>query len=127
MKRPPVFLNMLQIRFPLTAIASILHRLSGLALFFLIPGLLWVFKRTLDSEQSFLRMQEWFSYGCIKVVVWLFLVGLLYHLLAGIRHLYMDMGWFESRKAGTFTASTVIILALVGAIGFGLTLWGVSL
>lgn len=108
MRKRPVFLNILQIRLPMTAVVSILHRISGLGLFILLPGLFCVWQNSLSSRESFLSVQTYLGQVWVKALVWLFLAGLFYHLFAGVRHLVMDCGVLESRKHSKITARLVL-------------------
>lgn len=119
----PVYLNLLQIQFPAPAIISILHRASGVVLFLMLPLLLWLLSRSLASSDSFNRLHQSLMHPLLKLVIWTTLSALLYHLLAGIRHLLMDAGIGESLKGGRFTAYTVAIISAIGIILLGVWLW----
>jgi succinate dehydrogenase / fumarate reductase cytochrome b subunit len=123
-KKPrPVNLNLFSFHYPITAIASILHRISGVILFLFVPFLVWALNLTLASPDDFSIVQHTLNLPVIKFLVWIFLSGLLYHLLAGMRHLVMDFGIGESLRGGRFGAWAVTILSVVLAILLGLWLW----
>lgn len=122
-KPRPVNLRLTTMKFPMTAIVSILHRVSGLILFLFLPFLLWVFSLSLSSAESFATVQSYFQDTSIKFLVWVFLSGLVYHLFAGIRHLIMNFGIGESLKGGRIGATIVIALAAIIAIILGIWLW----
>ena len=94
----PVNLDLTTVKFPLPAITSILHRISGVALFFGIGVVLYLLQLSLESEAGFERVTELFRATPVKLVVWLILTGLLYHLIAGIKHLLMDWGSVKAEK-----------------------------
>ena len=94
----PVNLDLTTVKFPLPAITSIFHRISGVALFFSIGVVLYLLQLSLESEAGFERVTELFRATPVKLMVWLILTGLLYHLIAGIKHLLMDWGLGESRE-----------------------------
>lgn len=119
----PMNLNLFTIKFPVMAIASILHRASGILVFLFIPLVLWWMQQSLLSEQDFNALLVHLNSSAIKYVVWIFLAGLLYHLFAGIRHLIMDMGYCESLKLGRFTSYLVMGISLVFIILAGVWLW----
>ncbi len=119
----PVNLNLMTMRFPLTAIVSILHRISGFLIFLFIPFVLWIFSRSLNSPESFFNVQSDFQMSWVKVLLWLFLSGFTYHLIAGIRHLIMVAGIGESLKGGRWGARITLCLAIGMAIIFGVWLW----
>jgi succinate dehydrogenase / fumarate reductase cytochrome b subunit len=120
----PVFLDLTKIKFPLMAIVSILHRFSGFILFLMIPLMLWAVDCSLDSERGFLMIQGLIIDSAIgKIITWLVLAALAYHVLAGIRHLLMDWGWFESLEGGRISSIIVFISVGVVAILLGVWLW----
>lgn len=112
----PVNLDLTTVKFPLPAITSILHRISGVALFFGIGVVLYLLQLSLESEAGFERVTELFRATPVKLMVWLILAGLLYHLIAGIKHLLMDWGFGESREGALRGAQVTLILALVAAV-----------
>lgn len=118
-KKRPVNLDLTTIKFPLPAIVSILHRISGVILFLLIPLLLWVLDASLFSENSFDAVQSVVMMGIVKLIIWLCMAALIYHLFAGIRHLFMDTGCGETlpsaRRSGKIVfAATIIVMILLG-------------
>jgi succinate dehydrogenase / fumarate reductase cytochrome b subunit len=123
MKKRPVNLDLRTMKMPSTAIVSILHRASGFILFFFIPLFLWGLQQSLASEAKFNNIQHLFNNGFLKFVVWFFVSGLLYHLVAGIRHLLMDLGIGESHKGGRMGATLVLIISAILIVGLGVWLW----
>lgn len=119
----PVNLDLFSMKFPAMAIASILHRISGILLFLLMPAMLYLLDQSLHSEASFSQMQILLANPLWKLVVWAFGSSLIYHLLAGIRHVLMDIGFGEHLSAGRKSAGLVILLAVVLAILWGVWLW----
>lgn len=119
----PKNLNLITIRFPLPAIVSILHRVSGLALFFLLPIFLWLFSYSLLSEQNFNTIQTFLSSPWMKFIIWVLLAPLCYHFVAGIRHLLMDMHVGETLKSGRMLARFTMIASIVLIILVGVWLW----
>jgi len=85
--------------FPLTAIASIMHRVAGIALFMFIPFVLYFFKLSLESESSFDMAKVLISQFHIKIFLFLMYFVFLYHLFSGIKHMIMDIGYFETKDA----------------------------
>ena len=119
----PVNLDLRTFRFPITAIISILHRISGFLLALLIPFLLWGLQTSLDSYDGFDTMQDCFSSIGSRIVLWLVLSMLWYHLIAGIRHVLMDFGIGETKEGGRHGAFCVIALAAIAVILTGVWLW----
>ena len=112
-KKHPVNLNLLSIKFPITAITSILHRLSGVFLFLLIPIILYIWSYSLTSSLHFANVQAWLGSWGVKILLWLLLAALIYHLVAGIRHLIMDLGYGESKTSGPRGARAVLIVSVI--------------
>lgn len=118
----PKNLNLFTIYFPIPAIVSILHRISGVFLFFLIPFILWALEFSL-TENGFDTLNEWSGYVFVKIVFWLLLVPFCYHLIAGIRHLFSDIHIGESLKAGRLTALLTFIISAILLILAGIWIW----
>ena len=122
-RKPPVNLDLRTIAFPPMAIASILHRLSGIALFLLLPVMLCLLQCSLKNADSFAAVQLRLANVSIKLVVWAFLAALVYHLIAGIRHMVMDLGYGEEVATGRRSAIFVIALAVILTILLGIWIW----
>ena len=119
-------------RLPAAGWVSILHRISGALMFVLLPFIIWVFDKSVSSEISFAKFKSalnlgvgiypgWFIQLTLLALIWAY----LHHLIAGLRHLYMDATHSVSREFGrssaVFTLSASIVLTvLLGAKLFGL-------
>ena len=122
-KQRPINLDLRTIKFPIPAIISILHRISGLALFFMIPFALCALALSLRSAEGFHTITTAFDCLWVKALVWLMLAGLIYHLVAGVRHLLMDLGIGDSLAAGRLSAKLVFIISIVLIVAVGSWLW----
>lgn len=122
-KKRPVNLDLWTIKFPIMAIASILHRISGFIIFFLIPLSLWALQESLRSAAGFNAVSDCLQNPVLKFILWAFLVALIYHLLAGIRHLFMDIGIGETLSGSRRTVITVFVLTLILIVLTGWWLW----
>ncbi|MBW3140320.1 succinate dehydrogenase cytochrome b556 subunit [Ferrimonas balearica] len=123
-KQRPVYLDLQQIQFPATAIASILHRVSGVILFVSIAVLLWLLATSLGSAQGFATVSEIMNSLIAKFVVWGILTALAYHFCGGIRHLLMDMGHFEgSMESGNNSARAAMAITVILSVIAGIWLW----
>ena len=109
----PKFLNLLKIRLPITGIASINHRLSGLILFLSIPVSLYLFQLSLVSETGYTEMLAWFSSPIVKVVLILLTWSFVHHLFAGFRFLLIDQNIGVSLSAARKTAWFVVFAAVI--------------
>ena len=119
----PVNLDLMTMRFPVSAIASLLHRASGMALFVAIGFLLWALSTSLDSPEGFALVQAVLTHPLAKLVAWGIASFVVYHLFAGIKHLFMDAGFFESLEGGTLASQAVLGLSLIGVVLVGVWIW----
>ena len=96
------------------AIASILHRISGIVVFLLIPVLLYILQGSLASEADFNAIKD-SVFGAFlgRFVVFAALAGLIFHFFAGIKHLLMDFGIAENLESGRTMATATIAVAAV--------------
>ena len=119
-------------RLPPAGIVSILHRISGLILFLLMPFIIWMFDTSVSSEYSFANFTHVFSAGVgfvpgwfVKLVALAIIWSYLHHFIAGLRHLWMDINHAVSKEFGhssalvTLTLGTLLTLALAAKL-FGL-------
>ncbi len=123
MDKRPVNLDISTIKLPITALASITHRVSGVILLGAVLILLWMLGVSLESEQGFEFIQELLGSIVAKLIIWAILAALAYHFVAGIRHLIMDMGFWESLEGGQLSAKISIFLSVVLIILLGVWVW----
>lgn len=122
-KQRPVNLELNTIRLPASAIASILHRISGVIMLVTLGFLVWLFALSLSSPEGFAQASDIVAYPLVKFVVWGILTAIGYHLLAGLRHLVMDLGYWEELVSGNISAKVVIALGVVWSVLAGVWLW----
>lgn len=115
----PKNLNLWTIRFPLTALVSILHRISGVLLFLAIPLVSAVFGQSLTSAGAFNQIKYLLGQGLGLILAWLFLCLSLYHALAGIRHVVMDIGYGKTWRQSQFSALITLILTILLTLSLG--------
>lgn len=116
-------LNLFTLKYPLTAITSLMHRISGVFVFLMIPLLLWFLDKAMGSQSGFDQIKGYMAFGFNRFVLWLTLIALGYHLIAGIRHLIMDLGFLERLNEARLTAVLTFILSIIWAILLGIWLW----
>ena len=116
----PVNLNLLTISLPVIGVSSILHRISGLAVFFSFPLVVWLFSISLKSEESFSALANLYQTSLIlKAMTYLFLVGFSYHLLAGFKKLVSDaFGVGETLQSGRMLSWIVFGATFIVAMLF---------
>ena len=119
----PVNLDLTTIKFPVTALASISHRVAGVALFVAVPILLWMLDRSLASPESFTEMKQLLDSWFAKVVLFGILAAIAYHFVAGIKHLIMDWGIGETLEGGRRFATASFIVAAVLIVLAGVWVW----
>ncbi len=108
-EKRPVFLDLLQIRLPPPGIASILHRLSGVLLFLLIPLSLYLLQQSLSDARQFQRVVQILHHPAIVLLMLIALWALVHHLLTGIRFLLLDFGVGIEKRAANRSAWLVMI------------------
>ena len=119
----PVNLDLGTIDLPVTAYASITHRVTGVLMFFSSFLMLWALDKSLASETSFNEVAAVLSSPVAKVISWAIASVLTYHALAGIKHLIMDAGIGETMRGGVVGARTVFLLAAAASVLWGLLIW----
>jgi succinate dehydrogenase / fumarate reductase cytochrome b subunit len=120
-------------RLPAAGVVSILHRVSGVVMFILLPFIIWMFDKSITSEISFARFTSAFSQGLgifpgwfIKLVVLALIWAYLHHFIAGLRHLWMDVSHkavsmeFGASSALFTLAASLLLTVLLGAKLFNL-------
>lgn len=123
-KQRPVNLDLQTIRLPVTAIASILHRVSGVITFVAVGILLWLLGTSLSSPEGFAHAADIMNSLFVKFIFWGILTALAYHVCGGIRHLLMDFGFIEENlAAGTRSAHIAFGLTLVLSVLAGVLVW----
>jgi succinate dehydrogenase / fumarate reductase cytochrome b subunit len=129
-KRRPEYRNIhvtqiMKYRLPPAGIVSILHRVSGVGMFLLMPFIIWMFDTCLTSEVSYEQFTSLFNAGVAGLPGWIFKIvalgliwAFLHHLIAGVRHLWMDMthavtkGFGHTSAVVTLASSVLLTLAL---------------
>lgn len=119
----PVNLDLRTIKLPITAYTSILHRISGVILFVGLAVLLYALDKSLASEEGFAQVQACMTSPLAKLVIWGLLSALLYHLVAGVRHLIMDMGIGETLEGGKLGSQIVLAVSAVVIVLAGVWIW----
>lgn len=116
----PVNLALGTIQFPLPAIVSLLHRISGFALFGLVPLVLWAWQQSLASSAAFGALHSAVAFKACLILV---LAGLVYHLLAGIKHLFMDLGLGETLQGARALSAATLVLSAALIVALGVWIW----
>jgi len=118
----PVFLDLRQIKQPITAIVSILHRVSGVLMFLALPWSIYLLDRSLTSPAGFAEVSAFFDRPLVKLVAFVLLWSLLHHAAAGVRYLLIDFDIGIEIEAARRSARAVTWSAAIAAILAGLVL-----
>jgi succinate dehydrogenase / fumarate reductase, cytochrome b subunit len=120
----------MQYRLPLAGLVSILHRVSGILMFVLMPFVIWLFDTSVTSEISYGQFTSVFVAGAGFLPGWFFkLVALaliwayLHHFFAGLRHLWMDATHAVSKEFGRQSAVVTLVLSLLLTLALGFKLF----
>jgi len=118
-------------RLPAAGFVSILHRISGFVMFLLLPFLVWMFDTSVSSEISFAKFKAAFNIGVgfvpgilVQLVALVLIWAYLHHLIAGVRHLYMDAHHAVSKEFGKSSAVVTLVLSLGLTTALGAKLFG---
>ncbi len=120
-------------RLPPAGIVSILHRVSGVVMFLLLPFIIWMFDTSVTSEITYDQFTSVFTAGCADGAVpgWFFkLIALgliwayLHHFIAGVRHLIMDATHSVSKQQGHSSAVITLVLSVLLTVVLGAKLFG---
>jgi succinate dehydrogenase / fumarate reductase cytochrome b subunit len=120
-------------RLPAAGLVSILHRVSGVLMFLLMPFIIWMFDKSVSSEISFAKFRSAFNNGLgiapgwfMKLVALALVWAYLHHFIAGLRHLWMDVSHkavskeFGAKSAQFTLVASVLLTLVLGAKLFGL-------
>ena len=122
-KQRPVNLQLNTISFPPSAISSILHRVTGVAMFFALLLVIAAWGISLQSVQSFTAVSDFMAGPFGKFLAIGTTSALTYHILGGVRHMFMDLGHFEELASGNNSAKFIIGLWIVLTVVFGALIW----
>lgn len=112
----PFFLNLLQIRLPATAMASVIHRLTGVLLFVALPFAVYLLQHSLRDAAGYAAAAAVIAAWPLRLLLALLGWALLHHLLAGLRVLMIDMDIGVTRSTARYSALAVTWLAAAAFI-----------
>jgi len=129
-KERPEFRNihvteLMNYRQPLAAIVSILHRISGVLIFPLLPFVLYLLQESLRSEISFAHYQGFVTYPLVKLFILALVWAIMHHMFAGVRHLVMDLHVGLDKDSARKSSAAVLALSLTLTVLVALKLFGV--
>ena len=126
------FTDLTTYRLPPAGIVSILHRVSGVLMFLLLPFIIWMFDSSVSSEISFAKFKAVFNNGfsfvpgfLVKLVALALIWAYLHHFIAGVRHLWMDVSHAAvTKEFGNSSAIITLALSVLLTVVLGLKLFG---
>ena len=125
------FTDLTTYRLPAAGWVSILHRVSGVLMFVLLPFIIWLFDTSVSSEISYGLFTAAFTVGLgplpgwfIKLVTLAIIWAYLHHLIAGARHLYMDVSHSVTKEFGKSSAVVTLTLSIGLTLVLGAKLFG---
>lgn len=119
----PKNLNLFTIRLPINAIVSIMHRMSGMALFVMIPALLWALNASTESAQTYVELSLFLTHWLVKLLLIALSWAFFHHFYAGLRHLAMDVHWMTSLQKARLSSRFVLVLVAISVIFFAISIW----
>jgi succinate dehydrogenase / fumarate reductase, cytochrome b subunit len=134
-KPRPVYRNIhvtqiVSYRLPPAGIVSILHRVSGVLMFVLLPFVIWMFDKSVSSEVSYEVFTSLFRNGAgpmpgffYKLVALALIWAYLHHIVAGVRHLWMDATHAVSKEFGHTSALATLVISVALTLALGVKLF----
>ncbi|MGF1911023.1 succinate dehydrogenase cytochrome b556 subunit [Vibrio kasasachensis] len=122
-KSRPVNLDLQTIHFPITAIASILHRVTGVITFVAVGILLWLLSLSLSSPVGYMKAVDIVDGWFVTFILWGILTALAYHIVGGVRHLLMDLGYFEELDTGAMSVKVSFGITAALSLLAGVLVW----
>lgn len=122
-KSRPKHLNLFQIKLPVPGVVSILHRISGIGLFLMLPFLLFLLQASLQSPDSYIHFREWMSLVLVKLVLLGLTWAFLHHFCAGIRYLFLDVHVGTELATARASSFAVLGVSLALTVILGVWLW----
>jgi succinate dehydrogenase / fumarate reductase cytochrome b subunit len=119
----PVNLNLFAFSFPLAALVSITHRITGVVLFVGVALALYALDMALSSEEGFAQAQALIAQPLPKIILLGLIASLEFHILAGLKHLLMDFHLGDSVAAARYGSMVVIALTVISTAFIGAILW----
>ncbi|MGQ4877622.1 succinate dehydrogenase, cytochrome b556 subunit [Billgrantia sp. LNSP4103-1] len=120
----PVNLDLTTIQFPLPALTSIAHRITGVILFVGLVFAFWALDKSLSSPEGFAAVRDALADNILaKLIAWGLLAALAFHFVAGIKHMLMDAGYGVTLEGGHKKAQATVVISAVLIILAGVWVW----
>jgi succinate dehydrogenase / fumarate reductase cytochrome b subunit len=92
-------------------------------MFFALMFVIWAWATSVSSPEGFTFVQEQMAGPLGKFVSIGTISALIYHVLGGVRHMIMDMGYWEELQSGDLSAKAIIAAWIILTILVGVVLW----
>lgn len=122
-KQRPKHLALHLIKLPLPGIVSILHRFSGLLLFFALPLLLLMLQYSLRSIETYTQLLAVLAQPLSKLLLLGLAWAFLHHFCAGLRYLAIDLHYVHDLAQARSTSRVVLAVSLAATVLIGVKLW----
>lgn len=115
-KKPPVNMDLLGFKFPITAIVSIFHRVTGVLLFISIPLFIYLFHLSLRDEVGFITVTTLLQVPWMRFLSFFIVWSFMHHLFCGIRYLLMDLEIGVEKASSRYTSWLVLFATLISLL-----------
>ena len=122
-KNRPKNLDLATVKFPITATASILHRVSGIIVFISLAIFMFLLNLSLSSVLGFHQVLGYFDNLFVEFIIWGALTGLAYHMVFGVRHMLQDLGYWEEMQSASTSARYGFVLTFILSVLAGILVW----
>lgn len=122
-KQRPKHLALHLIKLPLPGFVSILHRISGLLLFFALPLLLLMLQYSLRSIETYTQLLAVLVHPLAKLMLLGLLWAFLHHFCAGLRYLAIDLDYGVKLAQARASSKMVLAVSLLLTVLLGVKLW----
>ena len=119
----PKHLALHLIKLPPSGIVSILHRISGMLLFFALPLLLLMLQYSLRSIETYTQLVDVLAHPIIKLMLIGLLWAFLHHFLAGLRYLAIDVHLLGNLAQSRASSKLVLFVSVMLTVFLGAKLW----
>ena len=122
-KKHPKYLALHLIKLPLPGFVSILHRISGLLLFFALPLLLLMLQYSLRSIETYTQLMAIVTHPLAKLILLGLLWAFLHHFCAGLRYMAIDLHYVRDLAQARSSSWAVLATSLLLTVLVGAKLW----
>jgi len=119
----PINLSLTTFKYPLAALASITHRITGIVLFGGIAFLLYLLDQSLTSARGLDDARVLLTHPLPKLVLIAIVAVLIYHFVAGVKHLFLDFDFGDTIEGGKLAAQLTIGISAALIVMAGVWLW----